>query len=1030
MRPPVAALLMTLLTAALPAAGLNWLVNGDFSQDGAWEQALERVDGPPGMRAAGLSNDAPRWRAYRQDVALTAPAPRAIEVSGWMTAQGVRKGDQDWQVARITVVFFDAQGVQVGGWPAAVASADGDAPWRLYANQYEVPPTAARAQVCLLLDTCTGSAAWAGLRMLVFDHDGKPLAAGSRASHPGLAQAAAPETDNWLRDPGFEEPGSRDWNLGAVWPEGHDSLHSLHFYDAQPKWDQARQSVGFNGQHPATVLVAAWIRTQGVEQGRETWETARLIPDFHDAQGKQLGGWQAAAASLTGTSDWKRYERSYPVPPGAEGVALDLGMGNCRGEAWFDDVELKLLDAGGKALRTRLVGKLRTDTSGWWAVTPPARADGTRLDLAWMNDKPAGSRGFVTVKGGHFATADGARLRFWGTDLVGPSHFMSADADALLARRLARLGVNLVRLHMPDAAWSEQNLFTTGADNTLTLDPARLDQLDALVAALKAEGIYVYVDWMVARRFRPGDGVMDANGLEDGAKGAIHFDPRIIELEKLYATQLLGHKNPYLGHPLAADPCYLASEIINESSILSGFGEQKMPESYWAELQEQFHAAGNAGPLTRFSFDWDTQRLKPVLNADNAAATLAFLHGAWVAQCRSLKSFQRKLSPHGLLAGSNMGLPVLADLDGDAKLDYMDTHAYWDHPQVWNIPGSWSDIAHAPFDDRAQLKAPFEGSLLFNLSQAAVEGKPLLVTEWNDCFPNQYRLEGPVLMAAYASLQDWDGLLQFASTAELPGAVALSQFNINTRPDNEALYQLGALVFRRGLLKAAPLAVVEPVSDAQVLGGGSRSDWLFEHPWLPLAVKVAKRFTGAKAQPLPALDQAQAYDHPDQQRVDSSSGELSLDYGAGRLRVDSPQVQGFAGALGGAEGLETAGLRLSVDAAHPWAGVLAASLDGKPLAQSRRLMLVAVGRCENTGQTYAPDHHALRDLGGLPVLMEGLSGRVGLRLAPGAWSVRPLDADGAPGAAVAASQSQDWLELPLLASTESPVYLIEAAPAR
>ena len=638
-------LALTCLTAALSAANLNWVDNADFKADGAWGRALERVDGPQGLPGVELSNATPSWQAYRQELALPSPAPKALEVDAWMRAQGVLKGRQDWQMARVTVVFYDAKGVQVGGWPAATAAAQGDVAWTLYSQQYAVPPTAARAELSLLLDTCSGTADWADPRVLVYDFDGKPMPKGSLASHPDLALAPPQETDNWLLDPGFEVPGSRDWSRGSVWPQGHASPHSLHFDDAQPQWDQAHQGVEFGAAKPVSIEVAAWIRTQDVVQGAETWETARLIPDFHNVLGKQVGGWQASAASLTGTHGWQRYERVYAVPAGASGVGLDLGLGNCRGQAWFDDVELKLLDADGQALRTRPVAELRTDTRGWWPVQAPTTPSGTRLDLSWLNPKPAGVHGFIRVRDGHFEDAQGTKVRFWGTDLVGPTHFMSAAEDATLARRLARLGVNLVRLHMPDAAWSDKNLFVTGADNTLTLDPGRLDQLDALVAALKAQGIYVYVDWMVARRFRAGDGVMDYAGLEDGAKGAVHFDPRIIELDKLYAKELLGHKNPYLGHPLAADPCYLASEIINESSIVCGFGEQKMPESYWKELQDQFHAAGNRGPLTRFGFDWDSQRLKALQHPENAAATLAFLHQAWLAQCRDMKAFQRTPEP-------------------------------------------------------------------------------------------------------------------------------------------------------------------------------------------------------------------------------------------------------------------------------------------------------------------------------------------------------------------------------------------------
>ena len=50
-------------------------------------------------------------------------------------------------------------------------------------------------------------------------------------------------------------------------------------------------------------------------------------------------------------------------------------------------------------------------------------------------------------------------------------------------------------------------------------------------------------------------------------------------------------------------------------------------------------------------------------------------------------------APHGLLSGSNMGLPVLGDIQANAQLDFMDTHAYWDHPQIWNVEGGWSNAA-------------------------------------------------------------------------------------------------------------------------------------------------------------------------------------------------------------------------------------------------------------------------------------------------------------------------------------------------
>jgi len=92
---------------------------------------------------------------------------------------------------------------------------------------------------------------------------------------------------------------------------------------------------------------------------------------------------------------------------------------------------------------------------------------------------------------------------------------------------------------------------------------------------------------------------------------------------------------------------------------------------------------------------------------------------------------------------------------------------------------------------------------MWSLSHDAVEGKPLIVTEWNDCFPNEYRLEGPVLMAAYGSLQDWDGLLQFDHGIDLSGTVRMSNFDINNRVDDQPLYQSGRPHVPLGYLKSA-----------------------------------------------------------------------------------------------------------------------------------------------------------------------------------------------------------------------------------
>ena len=984
------------VSTAWGAADLNWLVNGDFKTPGGWNRDAPTQPGRNNEPSAYLENDSPTWTEYTQKVELPQPAPPAVEISGWVKCENVVKGPNDWEMARITVIFYDASGTRVGDWPPSIAQIQGTQDWASYSNQYSVPKGTAYATVGFSMGNCTGKAWFSDLKMFVYDFDQKPLAAGE-AAHPERKPALAVEGDNWLLDPDFESPGSRDWQGGHISAEGHNSLHCLVVANAAPAWTLPTQDVSFKGQTPAYVVYGGWVKTENVVQGTENYMAARLGIDFRGADSKQVGGWQDEACKAFGTTGWTYYEKKYRVPPGATMAHVDAGLGNCTGTAWFDDLSLKLLDAAGNPITTVIQEEQVSDTSDWYAYQPPEHYSDTELDLSFLNDKPSGTHGFVTAKDGHFEFADGTRIRFWGTDLVGPNNFPTHNQADALGIRLSKLGVNIIRFHMPDADWTDNNFFDPKADNTLTLDPAQVEKFDYLIAALKKNGVYFYLDFL-NRKFREGDGVAGWKDLQAGAKGAIHFDKRIIELNKKYAEELIGHMNTYTGMALKDDPAYVGSEIINESSIFSDFGEQKFPEVYWDELQKLYAQWGGHGQITRFKFDYDTQKLVPVQNPENEDESLRFLLREVVKTDQDMRVFLAKLSPHALLTGSNMGLPILGNIRADATMDFMDSHAYWDHPQIWNIEGGWNNVAVAPMNNNSQILSPFKGSLIFSLAHDAVEQKPLIITEWNDCFPNEYRLEGPMLMAAYGSLQDWDGLMQFDHGLDMPGTTRMTNFDINCRVDDQPLYQAGALIFRLGYLKAASVTVVEPLSDKAVVSNGMKSDWLFDHPWLPYVAKVEKRFTGKVEEALPDLSAIQNRYSESEKEVDSSTGEETLYYGQGVLKIDSPCAQGLVGNIGNGETLGTTGLWVEAAKRNPWAAVFAVSLDQKPLDQSAKIILIADARAENSGQTYNSTRTALKNPGQAPILMQGVKGIVSIVVNPAMkYEVVPLDESGREG---------------------------------
>ena len=139
--------------------------------------------------------------------------------------------------------------------------------------------------------------------------------------------------------------------------------------------------------------------------------------------------------------------------------------------------------------------------------------DDMPIDLSFIyeKEKPAGKHGFLKVDGDRFVFEDGTEAKFWGTNFNSAQNFPSHEHSVKVAKRLAKIGINIVRFHQLDAEWSTPNIFQyakgENKENTMDFDPVSLDKLDFLINCLKQEGIYVYMDLLTYRRFKSGDGV-------------------------------------------------------------------------------------------------------------------------------------------------------------------------------------------------------------------------------------------------------------------------------------------------------------------------------------------------------------------------------------------------------------------------------------------------------------------------------------------------------------------------------------------
>ncbi|HEX8912375.1 MAG TPA: cellulase family glycosylhydrolase [Humisphaera sp.] len=103
-----------------------------------------------------------------------------------------------------------------------------------------------------------------------------------------------------------------------------------------------------------------------------------------------------------------------------------------------------------------------------------------------------------------------------------------------------------------------------------------------------------------------------------------------------------------------------------------------------------------------------------------------------------------------------IGLGMLGT-KSQSKMDFVDAHAYWDHPRFprrqWDMK-DW-EIKNKPMvDDPA-------GAALWGLAATRVAGKPFTVTEYNHAHPNEWQAECVPMVFAYAAQQGWDAVFLF-----------------------------------------------------------------------------------------------------------------------------------------------------------------------------------------------------------------------------------------------------------------------------
>jgi hypothetical protein len=357
--------------------------------------------------------------------------------------------------------------------------------------------------------------------------------------------------------------------------------------------------------------------------------------------------------------------------------------------------------------------------------------------------------------------------------------------------------------------------------------------------------------------------------------------------------------------------------------------------------------------------------------------------------CKALVTGTIVFGPLGLYAQSDM--------------DFIDAHAYWQHPR---FPGRPWDRGNWLINQKPMTDFPAEATL-FRLAAERLLDKPFTVSEYNHPAPLDSQAECVPMIASFAEAQDWDGIWLYTyshGTNDWYREHMNSYFDIDTNPAKWGFMRAGKAIFRdRSIAPPNGLIYFKFRNSSDILNLLTQLHLKHEGNILSSLCELAgiDQYSMLKV-PMSWSLKNYGYGHRDVIEPNAKI-KWSVENNKGIYVVDS---WGASVYTGHAKRFEKVTKGKICIAEPDFVAMTVTSLDGtpsSPLDGSKKILITACGRCENTGMKFSNNRLTVgRNWGEAPVRIETVTGTV--ILPKGQWKCEALGPDGMPKSEVAISE--------------------------
>ncbi|WP_343731147.1 hypothetical protein [Duganella sp.] len=370
---------------------------------------------------------------------------------------------------------------------------------------------------------------------------------------------------------------------------------------------------------------------------------------------------------------------------------------------------------------------------------------------------------------------------------------MSID---LYVKQLRMRGYNMLRLHFTDAS------LMAGRQADFDFNPAQLDRMHYLLAALKKAGIYYIVDGLTSDTGGYGN-----NGMTRpvSLKQRVYYDPEAQAHWKKLIEKIYGVVNPYTGISTLADPALAGIILVNEGGlefVTRGRVSDELREPFAAWLQKKYPGSGALSKAWKSDLAaGEAVEAKSVgflkqsaWNSPRMADTQQFYVSLQKSTADWMTQYLRQLGYQGLVTAYDNWPSPAAHL-ARAQFDWVDLHAYFSEPSKFVSPGSVM---------RQDSMIGEGGRYITELASGKQLGRAYSVSEYGQVFWNRYRRESALALPAYAAFQEWDVIAQHNAPVTLSYAERggrkdrIYPFMVGPDPVARAGETLAALLYLRG----------------------------------------------------------------------------------------------------------------------------------------------------------------------------------------------------------------------------------------